>query len=70
MPQITGIMELGKTTFLKSLAPFFNQALKEDKLNLFFDNLIVVWLDRYPIDEACNPVFCGDSEYYWKPIVK
>lgn len=64
MPRIIGITELGKTTFLRTLVPFYNQALKEDKLDQFFDNLIVVWLDRYPIDDACDPFFLGDPEYY------
>ena len=64
MPRITGILELAKTAFLKTLIPYYVQAEGQDKLDQFFDTLISIWLDRYPINEFCDPFFQGDLDYH------
>jgi hypothetical protein len=64
MPRIIGIMEMAKTAFLESLRPYYVQASEQDRLDEFFDTLIVIWADRYPIDAFCDPVFRGDPLYY------
>jgi hypothetical protein len=64
MPRIIGVVQLGKTAFLKSLTLYYVQAKEQDKLNPFFDNLMIIWFDRYPINEFCDPLFRGDSEYH------
>jgi hypothetical protein len=64
MRRIAGVAAMDKTAFLKMLTPYYVQAEEQDKLDTFFDTLFTIWLDRYPIDEFCDPAFHGDQEYY------
>ena len=69
MPQIVGIIQMGKTAFLKTLMPYYIQAEEQDKLDQFFDTLIIIWFDRYPINEFCDPIFRDDPEYHeWATV--
>ena len=69
MPRIVGIVQMGKTAFLKTLTPYYIQAEEQDKLDQFFDTLIIIWFDHYPINEFCDPIFRGDPEYHeWATV--
>ena len=61
MPRIFGILQLGKTAFLKTLAQYYIQAGEQGRLDQFFDTLFIIWANWYPIDEFCNPDLRNDS---------
>ena len=68
--RIRGIVQMDKTAFLNSLQPYYNQAEQEGELDCFFDILVPIWVDRYPIEEYCNPTLRNNSLHHEQAIIK
>jgi len=46
-----GLVICNQNKFLRSLAPSLARARQENKVELFFERLFVLWFDRFPEDE-------------------